>query len=550
MTTEKKMVLKRLKIAIIVLLVIFTISSIVLAGRIVYVSFFTDRQTTAIVPDNVFGEIDGGISVEPIPLILENNEETVGSDVVLSDVLCAKPSGAYLAPLASRATQATLIEIYKGQSTDKDNFDVENMFPGDVEIKNFRIHVYHKADVAIFFSVSDIVDGYNESHIQNRLPLSGMLRIKVSVTFAEQETVLCEGTFAEIAELTRDDAERGVFVVFPANAANFTEADYRIEVSLPTSAGNEYQRTTLKATFNWYSNTPPVHYCSQPCPVDGCGKCLDKECTDPVCADKCPGHSQPPPPPPPPPAHVCESKCPTCGRCLDKECTFPVCAEKCKGHDTTPIHTCANPCPTCGKCTNEKCEHLVCVDKCQGHDTTPEHVCESKCPVCEKCLDMECTFPVCAEKCQGHGTGPEHDCESKCPICGKCLDMECTFPVCAEKCQGHTGPDHECESKCPICEKCLDMECTFPDCAEKCPGHTAPGHVCENECPICEKCLDPDCTEEVCKEKCPGHVVPPAHECESKCRVCGWCLDKSCTEDACKNKCPGHEDPLVPKPEK
>ena len=36
--------------------------------------------------------------------------------------------------------------------------------------------------------------------------------------------------------------------------------------------------------------------------------------------------------PTPPPAHSCESVCPECGKCLDSECTDPACADKCQGH--------------------------------------------------------------------------------------------------------------------------------------------------------------------------------------------------------------------------
>ena len=31
-------------------------------------------------------------------------------------------------------------------------------------------------------------------------------------------------------------------------------------------------------------------------------------------------------------SHVCGHKCPTCGKCTDATCTDPVCAEKCPGH--------------------------------------------------------------------------------------------------------------------------------------------------------------------------------------------------------------------------
>ena len=141
------------------------------------------------------------------------------------------------------------------------------------------------------------------------------------------------------------------------------------------------------------------HKCGHVCPVEGCGKCLDKDCKDPVCAEKCPGHEPAP--------HVCGHKCPVegCGKCLDKDCKDPVCAEKCPGHEPAP-HMCQHVCPVegCGKCLDATCTDSVCADKCPGHEPVPSHVCGHVCPVegCGKCLDPECTDPVCADKCPGH----------------------------------------------------------------------------------------------------------------------------------------------------
>ena len=148
------------------------------------------------------------------------------------------------------------------------------------------------------------------------------------------------------------------------------------------------------------------------------------------------------------PLHKCESKCPVCGKCLDKACTESVCAEKCQGHEVTPpAHTCESVCPECGKCLDATCTEPVCVGKCEGHVVTPPaHTCESVCPECGKCLDATCTEPACTEKCEGHSvTPPAHTCESVCPECGKCLDATCTEPACTEKCEGHsvTPPTNE-----------------------------------------------------------------------------------------------------------
>ena len=90
--------------------------------------------------------------------------------------------------------------------------------------------------------------------------------------------------------------------------------------------------------------------------------------------------------------HECESKCEECGKCLDKECAESVCAAKCEGH-----HECESVCDKCGKCLDAECAESACEGKCEGH-----HECESVCDKCGKCADGECTEDVCAEKCEGH----------------------------------------------------------------------------------------------------------------------------------------------------
>ena len=234
------------------------------------------------------------------------------------------------------------------------------------------------------------------------------------------------------------------------------------------------------------------------------------------------------------PAHTCESVCEECGKCLDADCTEEACADKCAGHTPAPTHTCESKCPTCNKCTDADCTEEACADKCQGHTVVPEHTCESKCPTCNKCTDTDCTEAVCADKCAGHTVEPEHTCESKCPTCNKCLDTTCTEAVCADKCAGH----HTCESKCPTCNKCLDTTCTDTACVDKCAGH----HTCESKCPTCNKCTDTACTDTACVDKCAGH-----HTCESVCETCGACTDTACTEEVCESKCPGHvvESPIA-----
>lgn len=137
--------------------------------------------------------------------------------------------------------------------------------------------------------------------------------------------------------------------------------------------------------------------------------------------------------------HQCTSKCPECGKCLNKECTQEACKEKCPGHDETPEHVCGHKCPTCGKCTDTTCTDPVCADKCPGHEPTPPaHECTSKCPVCGKCTNKDCTEEVCKDKCQGH-ENDQHKCQHVCATCGGCYDETCTDPVCSTKCDCISG---------------------------------------------------------------------------------------------------------------
>ena len=284
----------------------------------------------------------------------------------------------------------------------------------------------------------------------------------------------------------------------------------------------------------WKKLPAPAHKCDSVCPE--CGKCLDANCKEAACVNKCKGHAVEP-------AHECESVCSECGKCLDKACTESDCVDKCEGH--VPTHTCESVCPECGKCLDKTCDESVCAEKCEGHAVEPAHECESVCPDCGKCLDKTCDESVCVEKCEGHAVEPAHECESVCSECGKCLDTTCDESACAEKCEGHVvEPPHSCESVCSECGKCLDKTCTESACAEKCEGHVVePPHTCESVCPECGKCLDKTCTESACAEKCQGHVVAPSHSCESVCSECGKCLDMTCDESACVEKCEGHTAP-------
>ncbi len=98
--------------------------------------------------------------------------------------------------------------------------------------------------------------------------------------------------------------------------------------------------------------------------------------------------------------HTCESKCSVCQLCMDDDCADSACSNKCQGHGEQ--HTCESVCPTCNKCMDATCTEALCTDKCLGH-TPASHTCESVCPTCGNCTDSTCTEEECEEKCEGHG---------------------------------------------------------------------------------------------------------------------------------------------------
>ncbi len=93
----------------------------------------------------------------------------------------------------------------------------------------------------------------------------------------------------------------------------------------------------------WF-NTEEPHECESACPE--CGKCLDAECAEGACADKCPGH------------HKCEHVCKECNGCLDAECTEKSCKNKCSCHNKDLL------CPECGGCVYTGCKEAICMKKC------------------------------------------------------------------------------------------------------------------------------------------------------------------------------------------
>ena len=90
--------------------------------------------------------------------------------------------------------------------------------------------------------------------------------------------------------------------------------------------------------------------------------------------------------------HECESLCAECGDCLNGECEDSACAEKCEGH--IPPHKCEHLCEECGGCLDAECKEDSCTEKCSCHNK------DTLCPECGGCIDTDfCTYEGCNVKC-------------------------------------------------------------------------------------------------------------------------------------------------------
>ncbi len=235
---ETSKISKKAGIMIAVLLTLVVLSITALAGRILYLNRFSSSSTTAVVPDNLIGEGAAPESGwEP-----ESMEEVNRPDAAaFSEAQTPETEENSLIDAAGQQQTAAAIALYKGQPTDNEKFQAQNMFPGDTEMKYFAVQVRHHADVTLYFQAE--ITGQTKQ-------IADVLHIKV--TRQENGKVIYDGTFADLNP-------GGYGELLAADQSTETVAYYKIEVSLPTSVGNEYQAAQLTADFSWFvKDTGPL----------------------------------------------------------------------------------------------------------------------------------------------------------------------------------------------------------------------------------------------------------------------------------------------------
>ena len=225
-----------------VLAVLLLCSIVALVFRVFYLNSSVDRDSTVIVPDNQIGKES---ETTPVPETASENStagaafsslaertSSDGSYLLLDSPSSPVPSASGTADEA--AEEGATIELYKSSPSDNEKFQAASMLPGDVETKYYTVKISHHSDVTVHFNA---VVTEQEKAYANIL--------HITVTHLDNGKILYNGTFAGLDP-------NGSSEVFAAADSTETVAHYRIDVSLPTNTGNEYQAAKLLADFKWY----------------------------------------------------------------------------------------------------------------------------------------------------------------------------------------------------------------------------------------------------------------------------------------------------------
>lgn len=217
---NKEKTLSCLKIAIIILAGLIVLSITGIAARYIYLSFYRPEQSTVTIPYNLIGKEDKTEKAANF---------TASGNIQLQD---------------KNETKATFLELYKNHSTDNEKFEIKDMLPGDTVTRYFCIKAYHDINVNLIFKPEVTAETNGVGKVMH-----------IKVTEINSGTVICEAPLSEISgnsfSFDLKENENDESVVY-----------YQVDVSMDTSAGNEYQLSLLKANLNWYIEgenglTPP-----------------------------------------------------------------------------------------------------------------------------------------------------------------------------------------------------------------------------------------------------------------------------------------------------
>ena len=248
---------KKLRLVAIILGVVLALSLGGLVGTLISNGFFGGSEATVSLPDTLIS-LDTSTAPtlpETQPTEAATDEPTGAATAATEDatVVPTERSTTATAPATTKPSnnngtskrKAATIDLYKGKADDNTPFKAENLFPGDVVTKYFRIKVSYEDKVTVHYH-ADIRPGYEK--------LAEVLKVRV-VLLSDNGRVLYDG-------LMRDMPKSLTHKLSSAKRTS-DELYYEITAYLDTSVGNEYQQKSLIADFRWWIEetgnlTPPT----------------------------------------------------------------------------------------------------------------------------------------------------------------------------------------------------------------------------------------------------------------------------------------------------
>ena len=179
-----------------------------------------DTPPSNMVEHNIIKEEDTGNSADADG----EGEEGTGKEEIKVSSSGTKESQGYLVETSNEAA----VNFYEMHMNYNEKFHLENMFPGDAYSKGYAVTVNHIGPIDVTFKVVADPDTYL---------LSNALQVKMIYN----DTVIHEGSlqdFTYVARINSNTERRDVL-------------DYKVQVYLPTSAGNELQEQVCNADFYW-----------------------------------------------------------------------------------------------------------------------------------------------------------------------------------------------------------------------------------------------------------------------------------------------------------
>lgn len=218
--TDKKQ--KKIKVVIIVLSILLAISFLALVKTVVYNRLAANNDSTATAKDNLITpDLEKNNNTNPNDKDLDDknmNTSDVKKSENVSDI---------------NSIEAASIALYNKQPKDNTAFAVGNMFPGDKEIRYYRVHVSYHDKITVHFN-ADIRKGYEK--------LAEVMKVRVKLLGGEK--IIYDGLMKDMSD--------SITYKLTTDESTTDELCYEITAYLDTSVGNEYQNRDLVADFMWW----------------------------------------------------------------------------------------------------------------------------------------------------------------------------------------------------------------------------------------------------------------------------------------------------------